>query len=285
MELEKRLQAGTLGTPRTVVMLNCAGSMDESNPACCRIGCGISVKNTRMLKQAAPAARVFLLYQDLRMFGKRDEEYFAETQATVRPGLIRYAADRLPSVSIRDGGIFVTVYDTLLRQDIEIEADLLVLTAALRGDQQTDSLKKLLKVAANSEDFYSEAHAKIRPLDFATDGVYLCGSAHYPKNIPDSIAQAEGAASRAAIPIMLEKVSVEPIIAEIDAARCSGCGTCVPLCPYNAVSLDEQQSIATITDVMCKGCGTCVAACPSGAAQQRNFTDTQLFSMIEAAWE
>ncbi len=284
LELEQRLQNGTLGNPRTVVMLNCAGSMDEQNPACCRIGCGVSVKNVRALHKHLPTTRQFLLYQDLRMFGKQQEEYFAGTLDQVRPTLVRYTPDQLPTVDIRAGRVFVTVFDALLQQDVEIEADLLVLTTALRGDAGTSRLKQQLKIAANSEDFYSEAHAKIRPLDFATDGIYLCGSAHYPRNIPDTIAQAEGAASRAAIPIMLEKVSVEPMIAEIDPERCSGCGICTTLCPYGAVSLDELHKIATITDVLCKGCGTCVAACPSGASQQRGFTDQQLLAMIETAW-
>jgi heterodisulfide reductase subunit A len=284
-ELEQRLQAGTVGTPRNVVMLNCAGSMDDTNPSCCRIGCGVSVKNAKMLKQAVPGARVYMLYQDMRMFGKREEEYFSHMLETVRPGTIRYTADQLPAVSMREGQIVVTVFDALLQQDVEIEADMLVLTAATRGDADTPRLKKMLKISANAEHFYAEAHAKIRPLDFATDGIYLCGAAHYPKNIPDTIAQAEGAASRAAIPIMLEKVSVAPAIAEIDEAICSGCGLCVSLCPYNAISLDGARRVAAITDVMCKGCGTCVAACPSGASQQRNFTDQQLMAMIDAAWE
>lgn len=285
LELEQRLKAGTVGQPRTVVMINCAGSMDDTNPGCCRIGCSVAVKNARLLQQVVPGTRQFLLYQDLRMFGKQHEEYFAQMQATVRPGLIRYTADRLPVVSVRGAAIFVRVFDALLQQEIEIEADLLVLTAATQGDAATARLKHMLKVAANPQDFFSEAHVKIRPLDFATDGVYLCGAAHYPKHIPDTIAQAEGAASRAAIPIMREKVSVAPIIAEIDPERCSGCGICTALCPYGAVTLDTVQQAATIMDVLCKGCGTCVAACPAGAAQQRNFTDQQLLAMIESAWE
>jgi heterodisulfide reductase subunit A2 len=121
------------------------------------------------------------------------------------------------------------VFDALLQQEVAIEADLLVLMTALRGDAQTPALKKMLKIAANTEDFYTEAHAKIRPLDFATDGVYLCGSAHYPRNLPDTIAQVEVAASRAAIPILREKVTVEPGIAVIDPERCSGCGVCTTL--------------------------------------------------------
>lgn len=284
LELEQRLKEGTIGSPRSVVMINCAGSMDESRASCCRIGCSISVKNASLLKEQVPGTRICMLYQDMRMFGKTEEEYFAAMLETTRPTLIRYNADTLPAVNLRDGYISVTVFDALLQEQIEIEADLVVLTSATQSDIQTSSIRQMLKVATDADGFYNEAHAKIRPLDFATDGIYLCGAAHYPKNIPDTIAQAEGAASRASIPILREKVSVEPIVAEINAAACSGCGICVTLCPYSAISLDEAAHIAVITDVLCKGCGTCVAACPSGASQQRNFTDLQLISMIEAAW-
>jgi len=284
-ELEERFNAGTLGKPRVVVMLNCAGSMEAQNPTCCRIGCSVSIKNLKRIQQNLPKSRLFLLYQDLRMFGKAEEEYFANVLDQVHPTLIRYTEAQIPKVTLRKGLIFVTVFDTLLQDEIEIEADLVVLTAATHGDIHTSRLKKMLKIATDSSDFYTEAHAKIRPLDFATDGIYLCGAAHYPKNIPDTIAQAEGAASRAAIPIMLGKVSSEPIIAEIIAAECSGCGICIKHCPYGAITLNKEQQIAVITDVLCKGCGTCVAACPSGAAIQHNFTNEQLISMIESAWD
>lgn len=285
LELEQRLRAGTVGNPRTVVTINCAGAMEPANPGCCRIGCGIAIKNARMLHRAAPAARQFLLYQDLRVFGREQEEYFSAVLIEVRPTLVRYAAEQPPVVSVVDGAIRVAVYDTLLGQPVALAPDLLVLTTALRGDAQTGELKRMLKVAANAEDFYAEAHAKIRPLDFAADGVYLCGSAHYPRSLPDSIAQAEGAASRAAIPLMQGQVGVAPIGAIIDPARCSGCGICTTLCPYGAVALDAARQTAVITEVLCKGCGTCVAACPSGAAQQHGFTDRQLMAMIESAWE
>jgi heterodisulfide reductase subunit A len=285
-ELEQRLRDGTLGAPQSVVMLNCAGSMEPENPSCCRVGCGVSVKNMRHIRQAAPQASLYLLYQDLRMFGTRDEQYFTGMVEQARPTLVRYQAEQRPQVTVAaDGSLRVRVYDVLLREEHEIAADLVVLTAATRGDADTSRLKQILKVCANDEDFYSEAHAKIRPLDFATDGIYLCGTAQAPKNVPDSLAQAEGAAARAAIPLLRGSVAVEPSIAEIDPARCTGCGICEPLCPYHAISLDDSQRVATITGVMCKGCGTCVAACPSAAAQQRNFTDEQLTAMLAAAWE
>jgi heterodisulfide reductase subunit A len=283
-ELEQRLQAGTLGKPRTVVTLNCAGAMDEERPYCCRIGCGVSVKNIKLIRQEAPGARVFLLYQDLRMFGKQEEEYFSDVLDHVNPTLIRYTVEHPPVVSVRDGKIFTMVFDPMMHQNVEIETDLLVLTAQTQGDIHTSRLKQLLKIAADTSGFYNEAHAKIRPLDFATEGVYLCGSAHFPKNLPDAIAQAEGAASRAAIPLMIGSVEVEPIVAEVNPALCVGCGICTTICPYNAIHLDPEQGVAMITDVLCKGCGACVSACPSSASQQRNFTDGQLFSMINSAW-
>jgi heterodisulfide reductase subunit A len=284
-ELEQRLKDGTLGTPKNVVMINCAGAMNETNPYCCRIGCGVSVKNARLIQESVPGARLFMLYQDLRMFGKYEEEYFANVLNTVNPTMIRYTAEQQPEVSVRDDKIFVTVFDPILKDHVEIETDLLVLTAQTQGDIHTSKLKQMLKISADAGGFYNEAHAKIRPLDFATEGIYLCGSAHFPKNLPDAIAQAEGAASRAAIPVMVGKVDIEPTIATVNDSLCVGCGLCVTICPYNAIEMDAEKGVARITDVLCKGCGACVSACPSGASQQQHFTDTQMLSMISTAWE
>jgi heterodisulfide reductase subunit A len=266
-------------------MVNCAGSLDAENPGCCRIGCGISVKNARMVRRAAPGARVTMLYQDLRVYGKGQEEHFTQMLDEVGPRRVRYDATRPPEVQARDGRVVVTVYDTLLRQELAIEADLVVLTAALRGDADTPRLKQMLKVSADAQGFYGEAHAKIRPLDFTTEGIYLCGADHYPRSVPDTIAQAAGAASRAAIPLLRGRVSVEPIVATVEPAYCSGCALCIPHCPYGAMTLDTTRGIVAIAEVLCKGCGTCVAACPSGALQQRGFTDEQVLAMIDTAWE
>ena len=285
LELERRLREGTLGAPRAVVMINCAGSMDAENPACCRIGCGIAVKNARMLHRAAPGARIVMLYQDMRVYGVGQEEAFTQMLDEVAPQRVRYAPDRPPRVTLRDGRVMVLVHDSLLDEELAIEADLVVLTAALRGDADTPRLKRLLKVTTDAQGFYREAHAKIRPLDFNTDGIYLCGADHYPRSVPDTIAQAAGAASRAAIPLLRGRVSVEPIVAEVAAEACAGCGLCVPHCPYGALQLDVERKVARVEEVQCKGCGTCVAACPSGALQQRGFSDDQLLAMIGAAWE
>lgn len=284
LELEGRLKSDTLGAPRTVVMINCAGAMDEVHPYCCRIGCGVAIKNAKLIKQRVPSARLFLLYQDMRLFGKYEEEYYADVLERVHPVMIRYTREHPPVVTIRDGVIYTTVFDTALNQHVEIETDLLVLTAQTQGDMHASKLKRMLKVSTTAGNFYSEAHAKIRPLDFATDGVYVCGSAHFPKNLPDAIAQAEGAASRAAIPLLVGQVQTEPTIAEINQELCVGCGLCVTVCPYGAIVLNSEQRVARINEVLCKGCGACSAACPSGASQQRYFTDTQILSMLQSAW-
>ncbi|MGQ9926827.1 MAG: FAD-dependent oxidoreductase [Chloroflexaceae bacterium] len=285
LELERSLREGALGAPRAVVMINCAGSMDAENPACCRIGCSVAVKNARMLHRVAPKARIVMLYQDMRVYGVGQEEAFTQMLDEVAPQRVRYAPDRPPRVTLRDGRVVVLVHDSLLDEELAFEADLVVLTAALRGDADTPRLKRLLKVATDAQDFYREAHAKIRPLDFNTDGIYLCGADHYPRSVPDTIAQAAGAASRAAIPLLRGRVSVEPIVAEVAAEACAGCGLCVPHCPYGALQLDVERKVARVEEVQCKGCGTCVAACPSGALQQRGFSDDQLLAMIGAAWE
>ncbi len=284
MELEQRLKDGTVGKPKNVVVINCAGAMDDERPYCCRVGCGVSIKNAKLIKESVPGARIFMLYQDMRMFGKYEEEYFADVLDKVKPTLIRYPVEHQPRVEVRNGKIVVAVNDPYIQQDVEIEADMVVLTAQTEGDIHTSQLKKMLKIPTDSANFFSEAHAKIRPLDFATQGVYLCGSAHYPKNVPDAIAQAEGAASRAATPMMIGKVDTEPMVAEINEKLCAGCGICVSVCPYDAIALDAEKGVARITEVLCMGCGACVAACPSGSSQQRGFTDTQIFSMIGSAW-
>ena len=187
----------------------------------------------------------------------------------------------------KKGPLTVKVYDDILKETLVLPTDLLVLTVNTEGESSTDTLKNLLKIPADSAGFYLEAHAKIRPLDFATDGIYLCGAAHYPKNIVDTIAQAEGAASRAAIPIMQQKMKGEGVVSEVNEDLCSGCKTCISICPYGAIDTQERSddpshNVAVVNKALCKGCGACASACPSGAIDQKGYKTQQIKVMVEA---
>jgi heterodisulfide reductase subunit A2 len=280
MELEGHFMDDDLQPPKTVVMVNCAGAMDEERPYCCRIGCGVSIKNAKYLKEKYPKSDIYILYRDIRVFGKDEEEYFADVIENQRIKIVRYSEDEKPRVDVdEDGNVTVSVRDMVYGEDLTIPSDLVVLTAQTEGGPDTQRLMELFKIPSGSGGFFIEAHAKIRPLDFATDGVYFCGSAHFPKNLADTIAQAEGAASRAAIPILKGRLVLEGITAEVDDATCVGCGLCVEACPYGAIELENM--IAVVNDVLCKGCGLCSATCRSGAIQQKGFNDYQIMSMIK----
>ncbi|MEW6070353.1 MAG: FAD-dependent oxidoreductase, partial [Candidatus Thermoplasmatota archaeon] len=279
LELESKLRNDTLGNGYTnIVIINCVG-MDEKG-YCCRIGCGNSIKNAKLLKEKMPNANIFILYKDMRIFGKQEEEYFTEVLKTTRPFLIRY--DRAPEIEIEDNRIKVRAKDLLLEEDLEIDTDLLVLTPLLEGNGSVEKLKKLLKLPTTAGDFWQEAHAKLRPLDFSSDGIYLCGSAHYPKNLADCVAQAYGSAARASVPMMKGFVKSEGIVTAVDKNKCSGCGICISTCVYDAIELAE--GVAKVNEILCKGCGACVAACRNAAIQQYGFKDSQIISMIDSSW-
>jgi len=279
-ELEGHLKDDDLSKPSTVVMVNCAGAMDEERPYCCRVGCGVSIKNAKLLKEKYPEADIYILYRDIRVFGKDEEEYFADVIENCRVTIIRYSAEEPPMIEVgEDGNISVAVHDQVYDDDISLSADLVVLTAQTEGDPTTDRLMEMFKIPRGPGHFFIEAHAKIRPLDFATDGVYFCGSAHFPKNLADTIAQAEGAASRAAIPILKGKLTLEGITAFVDEPKCIGCGLCVEVCAFSAIELEKGK--ATVNPALCKGCGLCAGTCRSGAIQQKGFNDQQILSMIK----
>jgi len=282
-ELEGHLKANDIKKPETVVMINCAGAMDKAHPYCCRIGCGVSIKNAKYLKEKFPNSDIYILYRDIRVFGKDEEEYFADVIENKHVKIIRYSEERQPNVDVgKDGNVSVKVWDTVYNEELEIPADLLVLTAQTVGCVDTPKLMDMFKIPAGSGSFFIEAHAKIRPLDFSTDGVYFCGSAHFPKNLADTIAQAEGAASRAAIPIMKGRLVLEGITAYVEENMCSACGLCVEVCPYSAIELVEGGK-AKVNTALCKGCGLCSATCRSSAIQQHGFTDNQILTMIKNA--
>jgi heterodisulfide reductase subunit A len=292
-ELEEKIKKGELKQkPKNVVIINCAGAMDKERPYCCRIGCGVSIKNAKLLSETFPGTKIWLLYRDMRVFGKEEEEYYSDVIKNHHVTVIRYPGERKPEVILdkknpKDGPLKIKVYDDILQEELELQSDLVVLTVNTEGESLTETLKNMLKIPADSGGFFLEAHAKIRPLDFATDGIYLCGAAHYPKNLVDSIAQAEGAASRAAIPIMQERIKGEGQIAEVHEELCSGCKTCESICAYSAIEVkprkdDPKHLVATINKALCKGCGACAGACPSGAIEQKGFKTKQIQIMVKA---
>jgi heterodisulfide reductase subunit A len=289
-ELEKKLKNNDLKEPKTVVFINCVGAMDEKRPYCCRIGCGLSIKNAKLLSQRFPGARIYILYRDMRVFGKEEEEYYGDVLKNYHVTTIRYSSEKKPEIILdekrpEEGPVTVKVFDDILREEMEIKADIVVLTLNTEGEVMTEKLKNMLKIPVDAAGFFMEAHAKIKPLDFSTAGVYLCGAAHYPKNLADTIAQAEGAASRAAIPIMQGRVRGEGIIAEVNEDLCSGCRICESVCIYSAIEMkevDSKRKVAQVNKALCKGCGACVGACPSGAMEQKGFKGNQIRVMINA---
>jgi len=295
IDLEKRIKNNSLNLkkePKNIVFINCAGAMDEKRPYCCRVGCGVSIKNAKIVSEKFPGSKVYILYRDMRVFGKEEEEYYSDVLKNYHVTTIRYAGDKKPKVLLdkddpKEGSVTVKVYDDILDEELEIPADLVVLMINIEGAESTEALKNMLKIPAGTGGFFMEAHAKIRPLDFATDGIYLCGAAHYPKNLVDSIAQAEGAASRAAIPIMQGRMKGEGQVAEVDEELCSGCKTCEAVCPFSAIEIKPRQDnpdrlVATVNRALCKGCGACAGACPSGAIQQKGFKNEQIEVMLDA---
>jgi len=292
-ELEQKIKDKKFKSkPKNIVFINCAGAMDEKRPYCCRVGCGVSIKNAKLVSEKFPDSKVYILYRDMRVFGKAEEEYYSDVLKKHHVTTIRYNGSKKPNVILdkknpKEGPITVRVFDEILNEEIEIPADLVVLTINTEGEVFTESLKNMLKIPADDGGFFMEAHAKIRPLDFATDGVYLCGAAHYPKNLVDSIAQAEGAASRAAIPIMQEKMTGEGIVSKVNEDLCSGCRTCESVCTYSAIEIkprsdDPTRSVAVVNKALCKGCGACAGACPSGAIDQKGYKNDQINVMLNA---
>jgi len=290
LELEQRLRT----EPPEVsgaVFINCVGSRIPERPYCSRVCCMTSLKNATQLKRLNPDAHVYVLHRDLLTYGVQFEEYYRKAmEAGVR--FLRYDLERLPRVVGEGRAQEVVVQDALRGQELRLPVDLVVLTTPLIPAEDNAKISRLLKVPLGESGFFLEAHVKLRPVEFATDGVYICGTARWPADVSESISQAQAASSKAAIPMRAGAVTAEAITAFSDPTRCVGCGACVAICPYGAITLEKREGqgpfdaarsaqIASVNVVQCKGCGGCVAACPNGAMQQRGFTDQQVLAMIE----
>jgi len=264
-----------------VVMINCVGSRTKERPYCSKICCNAAIKNALKVKQLNPSSNIYILYKDIRTYGFSEDYYTQARQAGVI--FIRYDDDNKPVVTEAEGRLRVECFDPLIGEKIVINPSLLALSAAVIPAEQ-EEISRLLKVPVNSEGFFQEAHAKLRPVDFATDGIFVCGLAHCPKPIDESISQAQAAAARAAIPLARGYVLVEPIVSSVDPDKCFGCGICEYLCPYGSIKVVESDSgnkAQTIT-ASCKGCGICASKCPRMAITMGRFTGEQILSQIDA---
>ena len=274
LQLEEMIKDDGLGEFETVVMIQCVGSRNEERPYCSRVCCSEAMKNATMIRESHPESEVYILYRDLQTYGTSYTPLEWDAKKNLVK-LVKYDAQRPPEVTPEDEAVWVSVYSPLLDEDITLKADLVVLSTPLIPRDDAKGLSQILKVPLNPDGFFMEAHVKLRPIDFATDGIYVCGTAHSPKEIGESVAQALGVASRAAIPMAQGNLRTAAIVSVVDESKCSGCGTCIELCPYNAIQKDET-GIARVTAAVCKGCGVCGASCPERAITMQHFTNEQL---------
>jgi heterodisulfide reductase subunit A len=259
-------------------MIQCVGSRDDDRPYCSRICCQQAIKNALRIKEIAPDTQVYVLYRDIRAYGLMEDSYRRARELGVI--FIPYEPERKPQVSVGDD-LRVEVESGLPGDGLILTPDLLVLSAGI-APNDNGPLAQLLKVPLNQDGFFLEAHAKLRPLDFAVDGVFLCGLAHSPRHIQETMAQAQAAAVRAVGLLARQYLEGAAIVAEVNERLCAGCGLCVAACPYEARLLDPARRVATVVEALCQGCGACVAACPNGASQQRGFEKVQVYAMLDA---
>jgi heterodisulfide reductase subunit A len=293
-ELEQRLAADAAflaadgkGRPKSVVMIQCVGSRERSRPYCSRVCCAEAIKNALKIKTLSPKTHVYILYRDIRTYGFNESYY---TQARQK-GVVfaRYDEDRKPEVSGNGEGLRVSVFDPTLGMTVLIPADLVALSVATVPNPGNKELAQLLKVPLGEDGFFLEAHRKLRPIDFATDGIFLCGGAHSPMALREAVAQATAAAARAGTILSRDTIDLEPTISHVIEEKCDGCAYCVDPCPFKAITLveypvnGETKRRVQVNEAICKGCGTCQATCPKGAIFVWHFRPQQLQAEIHAA--
>jgi len=289
LELEERIHNGDEKVTKagTVVMIQCVGCRNEDRNYCSRICCGESVKNALKLKEINPKIDIYILFRDIRTYGFREDFYKEAASKEVK--FIRYEPQDQPQVeasTAEDGRpvIKVTATDYVLGSKLEIETDIVALAAAVIPAEGSKEIGQFFKVSLGQDGFFQEAHVKLRPVEFAADGVYLCGMAHYPKHITETINQAYGAAGRVLTLLSHDTVIASGSVCAVDEKRCMGCGACISACTYGAVDFVETRlgKKAVVNPVLCKGDGLCNAKCPTGAIQLKHFTDKGLFAQIDA---
>ena len=279
LELQKKIKDGdAFKDCRTAVFVQCVGSRIPQRPYCSKVCCTESIKSALSLKAKNPEMDIFILYRDLRSYGLREDLYREARSQGIK--FIRYDREKEIEVTSTQNYLEITFSDRVLRRKMAIRSDLLILASAI-VPEKANPLAKLYKVPQNEDGFFAEAHVKLRPNDFATDGVFVCGLAHSPKPLEESISQAQAAASRAVTVLSALEISVSGTVALVDPNFCSSCGVCVEVCPYSAPKFNENTGKAEIQPTLCKGCGLCGASCRSGAIHLKGFDTGQIMAMIQ----
>jgi heterodisulfide reductase subunit A len=285
-ELEERMAFSpeSLKSLKNVVMIQCVGSRNEERPYCSRICCSEAIKNALRLKSLAPETNVYILYRDIRTYGFKEDYYEKAREAGIL--FIRYEPEREPRVEMGEDDLHVTAHEPILHDDLLLRADLLVLTPGIVPSPENERLSKMLKVPLNEDGFFLEAHMKLRPVDFATEGIFLAGLAHSPKSIDESLSQANAAVARALTVLSKKYLETIATVSEVDEKRCNGCGLCESVCPYQAIEIATKRTVvgekqvAQVNKTLCKGCGACAASCRSNSIDLKGFSNEEIVSQI-----
>jgi heterodisulfide reductase subunit A-like polyferredoxin len=290
-DLEERLMGdpASLRDVRSVVMVQCVTPPDQEY-YCSRVCCTLAVRNARMLKERNPAVQVHVLYRDIRTYGLWETEYTRARQAGVL--FVHFEEDQPPQVALQDGRLRVSLTEPSLREPLELSPDLLVLSTAMVPQPDYGRVAETFKLACSGEGFFVEKHVKLNPVDFASEGIYLCGLAHYPKFAAEAVVQAQAAAARASAILSRRTLSVGGVVAVVDEAKCTACLTCVRVCPFRVPRIDAARvgaggivGAATIEVSSCQGCGVCVGECPAKAIQLLHYRDSQIMVKTDALLE
>ena len=291
LELEERINKGDekVANAKSLVMIQCVGCRNEERDYCSRLCCSESVKNALKLREINPEMDIYILFRDMRTYGFNEDYYREASEKDIK--FIRYEPEDKPQVepgAAEDGRsvLKVTATDYILGKKLELDADIIALAAAVIPAEATKEMAGLFKVTLNPDGFFKEAHVKLRPVEFATDGVYLCGLAHYPKFIQETINQSYGAAGRALTLLSRDKVVASGSVAEVDENKCVSCGACITVCNYGAIEFVETPfgRRAKVNPVLCKGDGLCNTVCATNAIQLKHFTDEEILSEIDVAF-
>jgi heterodisulfide reductase subunit A len=292
LELEEQIHQGNekVVDAQSLVMIQCVGCRNEDRNYCSRICCSESIKNALKLKEINPKMDIYILFRDMRTFSFIEDYYREAADKEVK--FIRYEPQDKPEVKAGESEegrpvLKVTAPDYILGKKVEIDADIVALAAAIIPSAGSEEVSRSFKVTLGPDSFFKEAHVKLRPVEFAADGVYLCGIAHYPKLTREAIEQAFGAAGRVLTLLSHDTVTASGSVCEVNEDKCISCGACITACAYSAIEFREtpRGKKAVVNPVLCKGDGLCNSKCPTGAIFLKHFTDEGILSQIDAAVE